>query len=152
MFSFWETWREMRENIDLVETQVFFSVISLSWGDTDSPGDLCLAEMEWHRWSAAVWKVVGPKLHLIPLAITFPWDATNSRSDCTLYDSLCLFILQDVHDVIEKSRRVCDFFGKISAFRVPHLLASILLLVQLWHVQHLPEKKPHVARFFPGLK
>lgn len=142
----------MRQSTELVETQVFFSVISLICGDTNSPGDLCLTEMEWHRWSAAVWKVVGPKLNLIPLAITFPWDATNSRSDCTLYDSSRLFLLQDVHDVIEKSRRVCDFFGKISAFRVPRSLVSTLLLVQLWLVQLLPEKKPHVARFFPGLK
>lgn len=113
-------------------------------GDANSPSDLSLTEMEWHRWSAAVWKVVGPKLHLVTLAITFPWDATNTRSDCTLYDSSCLFILQDVYDVIEKSRKVCDFFGIISAFRVPRLLVSTLLLIQVWLVQLLPEKKaPH---------
>uniref|UniRef100_A0A8B9Q0F7 Uncharacterized protein n=1 Tax=Apteryx owenii TaxID=8824 RepID=A0A8B9Q0F7_APTOW len=41
----------------------------------------------------------------MPLATTFPLDVTSSRTDCPLSDTLCLFLLQDVHDVIEKSRK-----------------------------------------------
>ena len=130
-----------RESTELVETQVLFSVMLSILGDANSPGDLCLAEVEWHRWSAAAQEAVGPKLYLIPLAITFLRDAANSRSDCTLYHSACLSILQDVHGVTEKSRKVCDFFGITSAFGVPCSLVSTLLLMQLWLLQLLLAKK-----------
>lgn len=99
----------------------------LIWGDTNSPSQLCVTEVEWHRQSAAVWEAAGLKLHLIPLAIIFP----------------------QCDGKIQKG----DFFSIISAFRVPCLLGRALLLMQLWLEQLLPgKKKPHVTWFFPGLK
>lgn len=97
---------------------------------------------QWLLRFPATWRMVMSELY--PQQSFSPWILPTA--DLVVW--LFLSVLKTLCGVIEKWRKVCDFFVKNSAFGVPHSLLSAQSLVQLWWVQLLLEEKPRVIGAF----